>query len=97
MATVLGDLRAAADALADDDPAALSTAALADRIIELRQLIDGLEGTWSRLIAVLDGSAAAEGGTGAFLRSACRLAPAAARARVVLARRLAERPAVGAP
>jgi Domain of unknown function (DUF222)/HNH endonuclease len=64
--------------------------------VELRQLIDALEGTWSRLVAVLDASGTAEGGTGAFLRSSCRLAPAAARARVVLARRLAARPAVGA-
>ena len=92
----LGDLRAAAVALAATDPAALSPAAVADQLVELRRLIDGLEGTWSRLVAALEGSGTAEGGTSAFLRSSCRLAPAAARTRVVLARRLAGRPAVGA-
>ena len=77
MATGLGDLRAAVVALAGADPAALPPGALADQVVELRQLIDGLEGTWSRLVAVLDGSGAAEAGTSAFLRLSCRLAPAA--------------------
>jgi hypothetical protein len=44
----LGDLRAAAVALAATDLAALSPAAVADQVVELRRLIDGLEGTWSR-------------------------------------------------
>lgn len=96
MASGLGDLRAAAVALAGADPVALPPSALADQVVELRQLIDGLEGTWSHLVAVLDGSGAAEAGTSAFLLSSCRLAPAASRARVVLARRLAGRPAVEA-
>lgn len=96
MASGLGDLRAAAVALAGADPVALPPSALADQVVELRQLIDGLEGTWSQLVAVLDGSGAAEAGTSAFLLSSCRLAPAASRARVVLARRLAGRPAVEA-
>lgn len=96
MATGLGELRAAAVALAGADPAALGPAALADQVVELRQLIDGLEGTWSRLVAVLDGSGAVEAGASAFLRSSCRLGPATARAGVVLARRLAGRSAVGA-
>jgi len=96
VASGLGDLRAAAVALAGADPVALPPSALADQVVELRQLIDGLEGTWSQLVAVLDGSGAAEAGTSAFLRSSCRLAPAASRARVVLARRLAGRPAVEA-
>ena len=94
--TGLGELRAAAEAFAADDPAALPPAALLDQVIELRQLIDGLEGTWSRLLAAVDGSGAAEAGTTTFLRSSCRLAPAAARTRVILARRLARRPAVAA-
>ncbi len=38
----------------------------------------------------------AEAGTAAWLRSACRLSPAVARSRVVLARRLARRPEVDA-
>jgi hypothetical protein len=94
--TGLGELRAAVEAFAADDPAALPSAALLDQVIELRQLIDGLEGTWSRLLAAVDGSGAAEAGTSTFLRSSCRLAPAAARTRVMLARRLARRPAVAA-
>ena len=95
MATGLGGLVAAARAVGADDPADLSPAVLIDQVIELRRVIDGLEGTWSRLVAVLDRSGAAEAGTGAFLRSSCRLAPATARGRVVLARRLTGRPAVG--
>jgi len=89
--TGLGELRAAVEAFAADDPAALPSAALLDQVIELRQLIDGLEGTWSRLLAAVDGSGAAEAGTSTFLRLSCRLAPATARTRVMLARRLARR------
>jgi Domain of unknown function (DUF222)/HNH endonuclease len=92
----LSDLRSAAAALAAVDPSGLPPAALAEAVAELRRLIDGLEGTWSGLLAALDGSAALDGGTAAWLRSACRLSPATARSRVSMARRLAERPAVGA-
>jgi hypothetical protein len=90
----LSGLRSAAAALAAVDPASLPAAALDDTVVELRRIIDGLEGAWSRLVAVLDGSGALEGGTGAWLRSACRLSPAAARSRVTLSRRLEDRPAV---
>lgn len=90
----LSDLRAAAATLAATDPTALPASVLGDQVVELRQLIDGLEGVWSRLVATLDGSGSVDGGTAAFLRSACRLSPAAARSRVVLSRRLAARPAV---
>ena len=67
-------------------------------VVELRRLIDALEGIWTGWVGVLDGSGSLdpEVSTGAFLRSACRLAPGAARSRVVLARRLAERPVVAA-
>ncbi len=89
-----GDLRAAVDAVAGDDPTDLPPSAASARVVELRTLIDSLEGVWSRLIRALDGSGAIDPavGTGAWLRAACRLSPADARARVVLARRLAERP-----
>lgn len=90
----LSDLRAAAATLAAADPVALPASVLGDQVVELRQLIDGLEGVWSRLVATLDGSGSVDGGTAAFLRSACRLSPAAARSRVVLSRRLAARPVV---
>ena len=67
-------------------------------VVELRRLIDALEGIWTGWVGTLDGfgSLDPDVSTGAFLRSACRLAPGAARSRVVLARRLAERPVVAA-
>jgi hypothetical protein len=87
------DLRAAVAAVAGEDPSHLPAVALGARVVELRALIDGLEGLWSRLVRVLDGSGAVEeaSGTAAWLRAACRLSPADARSRVVLARRLAQR------
>jgi hypothetical protein len=87
------DLRAAVAAMAGDDPLRLPPVALGARVVELRALIDGLEGLWSRLVRVLDGSGAVEesSGTAAWLRAACRLSPADARSRVMLARRLAQR------
>ena len=87
-------LRSAALAVAAVDSAKLPAAALEDAVVELRRLIDGLEGTWSRLVGTLDGSGAIDGGTAAWLRSSCRLSPAAARSRVTLARRLTERATV---
>ena len=93
---MLDDLRAAAAVLAGVDPSRLPAAELGERVVELRSLIDGLEGVWSRLVRTLDGSGAAEVGTSAWLRSACRLSPAAARSWVMLSRRLAERPGVEA-
>jgi hypothetical protein len=93
VSTGLSELRHAAAAVAAVDPRSLPAAALGDTVVELRQVIDGLEGAWSALVAALDGSGAIEGGTAAWLRSACRLSPAAARTRVTLARRLADRPA----
>jgi Domain of unknown function (DUF222)/HNH endonuclease len=67
-------------------------------IVELRRLIDALEGIWTGWVGSLDGSGSLgpDIGTGAWLRAACRMAPGAARSRVVLARRMAERPAVAA-
>jgi Domain of unknown function (DUF222)/HNH endonuclease len=91
--TSLSTLRHAAAAVAAVDPRSLPDAALSDAVVELRELIDGLEGVWSLLVAALDGSGVLEGGTAAFLRSSCRLSPAASRTRVTLARRLADRPA----
>jgi Domain of unknown function (DUF222)/HNH endonuclease len=92
--SALSALRSAALAVAAVDSAKLPAAALEDAVVELRRLIDGLEGTWSRLVATLDASGAIEGGTAAWLRSSCRLSPAAARSRVTLARRLTERATV---
>lgn len=94
METGLLRLREAASLLASRDPATESAATLTERVIELRTLIDGLEGTWLRLLAAVDRCGLVDGGTGAWLRSECRLSPAAARTQVALARRLADRPAV---
>jgi hypothetical protein len=94
--TTAAAARTAAEAWTAVDPAALPPVELADRVIELRRLIDGLEGMWSQLVAALDSSGAIDGGTAAWLRSACRLSPSAARSRVVLARRLTARPAAAA-
>lgn len=71
----LDQLRAAAAAVDAED---LSPRMLGERIVELRAVIDGLEGVWSRLVAAFDGSGAveADAGTAAWLRSACRLSPA---------------------
>src|SRR5829696_8756297 len=73
------DLRAAAAVLAGVDPVRLPSTELADRVAELRGLIDGLEGLWSRLVRALDGSGAIESGTSSWLRSTCRLSAAGAR------------------
>lgn len=89
-------LRAAATALDTLDPSGLPPAALAGILVELRQLIDGLEGSWFRVLVALDRSGELDGGTAAWLRTACRLSPVAARSRVALSRRLAERPLVSA-
>lgn len=92
----LTELAAAVAAMGAVDPRTMPPVALGDTVVELRRLIDGLEGVWSRMVAVLDGSGAIDGGTAAFLRSSCRLSPSAARSRVTVARRLAARPGVAA-
>jgi len=96
MGVQIPGLRSAADAWAALDPSSLPPVELADRVVELRRLIDGLEGTWARLVSALDGSGSIDGGTAAWLRSACRLSASTARSRVVLARQLADRPAMTA-
>lgn len=87
-------LRRATHALGSSDLSSMDPAAIAEQVIELRTLIDGLEGTWLRLVAAVDRSGFADGGTSAWLRSTCRMSPAAARSEVTLSRRLAERPGV---
>ncbi len=91
-------LRIAVSALAAEDWTDRPATEVGEGVVELRRLIDGLEGVWSRLVAVLDGSGSlpAETGTATWLRSACRLSPGVARRRVVLARRLSANSAVDA-
>src|SRR5215468_7972574 len=83
----LGVLRGAVAALAAED---------VDGLPELRRLADSVEAQWLRRLEAFDrrGGPAAAGAvsTGAWARSACRLAPAAARGQVELARALAGLP-----
>src|SRR5712691_864370 len=93
-------LGAALEALAAEDLDAVPDPALADHLVVLRQLIDGVEAQWLRRLGVFDrrGGAAAAGAvsTGGWVRSACRLSPGVARDRVELARVLPGLPATAA-
>jgi len=93
---VLAGLREASAALAAEDPAGLPAPALAEGLVELRRLIEGLEAQWMRWLEAFDrgGGAAATGAasTAAWVRSECRLAPGVARDRVELARALPRLP-----
>ncbi len=91
------DLRSAVDALAGVDVAALDAGTLGTELVELRVQIDRLEAQWlARLAAFDDGCGPMVDGaatTAAWLRRDCRLAPGAARERVLVARRLPDLPA----
>lgn len=80
------------DEVAGEDLDALTDSALGADLVDLRKAVDRLEAEWLRRLAVFDarGGAAADGAlsTAAWLRRACRLAPGAARERVVVAREL---------
>lgn len=93
-------LMSAIDEYAGAELAAFSEAALAADLTDLRVAVDRLEAQWLRRLAAFDarGAAAADGAlsTAAWLRRSCRLAPGAARERVVVARGLAELPATAA-
>jgi hypothetical protein len=58
-------LAAAVDALAAEDLAALPDAQAAQRVLELRPLVDRLEGHWLRELAGVDGRGAAGAEQGA--------------------------------
>ena len=79
----LATLAAAVDDLAGQDPAGLGDVALAERVLELRRLLDRLEGHWLKELAAVDarGAAGADqdqetGSTAAWLRNRLRLGPA---------------------
>jgi hypothetical protein len=91
----LAALAAANQGLADQDLDQLADPALADDLLELRQLLDGLEGQWLRRLATIDarGAAGADQGqaapsTAAWLRNRRRLSVEAARSNVRTARAL---------
>jgi hypothetical protein len=92
---VPASLTAAAKELADQDLDRLTDTALAEEVLELRRLVDGLEGQWLRRLAAVDarGAAGAEqgreaGSTAAWLRGRLRLGAGAARGAVRTARAL---------
>ncbi|MGI8682504.1 MAG: DUF222 domain-containing protein [Mycobacteriales bacterium] len=96
----MSTLASAIDEYAGADLDAFPDAALAADLTDLRVAVDRLEAQWLRRLAAFDArrAAAADGAlsTAAWLRSACRLAPGAARERVVVARELAELPTTAA-
>ena len=93
-------VEAAVAGLRGSDPAELGAAALAERIVRIEALVARLSAHQLECIEVLDSrgdpEVAAAGSIRVWLRERVRLAPGAAAGRVVLARRLAERPAIGA-
>jgi hypothetical protein len=78
-------LAAAVDELAAQDPTGLSDAVRAERVLQLRRLLDRLEGRWLNELAGVDarGAAGAEAGvqagsTAGWLRARLRMGAAAA-------------------
>src|SRR5918994_812824 len=91
----LAALAAAADRLAAQDLNRLPDAALAERVLRLRQLLDRLEGHWLKELATVDGRGAAGadqgqqvGSTAAWLRNRLRLGTGTAASSVRTARAL---------
>jgi hypothetical protein len=91
----LAALTAAVDGLAAQDLAGLSDAARAERVLQLRRLLDRLEGHWLQELAAVDagGAAGADQGTQApstasWLRARLRLGAGAAHSAVRTARTL---------
>jgi Domain of unknown function (DUF222)/HNH endonuclease len=88
-------LAAAVDGLATQDLDRLADAALAERVLELRRLLNRLEGYWLRTLAAVDGRGAAGAdqgqpapSTAGWLRARLRLGAAAAAGWVRTARAL---------
>src|ERR671913_2598977 len=76
----LASLTAAVEELAAEDLDRLSDAALAEQVLELRRLLDRLEGQWLHQLAAVDGRGAAGaeadqqvGSTAAWLRNRLHL------------------------
>jgi hypothetical protein len=90
----VSELRSAIDELAVEELDRVGDAALSSDVVELRRQADRLEAQWLRRVTALDrrGTWQADGALSptAWLRHRCRLAPGAARERVVVGRRLAD-------
>src|ERR671913_257586 len=91
----LASLTAAVEELAAEDLDRLSDAALAEQVLELRRLLDRLEGQWLHQLAAVDGRGAAGaeadqqiGSTAAWLRNRLRLDARTATSAVRTARAL---------
>src|ERR671913_1210185 len=91
----LASLTAAVEELAAEDLDRLSDAALAEQVLELRRLLDRLEGQWLHQLAAVDGRGAAGaeqgqqvGSTAAWLRGRLRLGASTASSAVRTARAL---------
>jgi hypothetical protein len=98
----LASLAAAVDELATEDLDRLNDAAVAEQVLELRRLVDRLEGHWLQRLAAVDGRGAAGadqgqqvGSTAGWLRNRLRLAPGAASSVVRTARALFAGPLTG--
>jgi hypothetical protein len=98
----LAVLAAAVDELAAQDLDRLGDAALAERVMALRGLMDRLEGHWLRALAAVDGRGAAgaeqgvpAGSTAAWLRARLRMGPGVAAGLVRTARALFRGPLTG--
>ena len=86
-------LAAVVNALAAEDPDGLTDAALAEEVLELRRMVDRLDGVWLRRLAALDarGAAGADQGvqaasTASWLRNRLRMGANAATSSVQTAR-----------
>jgi hypothetical protein len=92
----LARLHDAVEALASDDVARLTDAALGDDLVDLRRHIDRLELEFSRRLQGFDARRGWSGtgavSTVAWLRNACRLSPSAAAQQVGVARQLPDLP-----
>jgi hypothetical protein len=94
-AAALTALAAVVDELAAQDLDGLADAVLAEQVLELRRLVDQLEGLWLRTLAAVDGRGAAgaeqghqAGSTAGWLRARLRLGATAAAGWVRTARAL---------
>ena len=98
----LAVLAGVADGLAAQDSNRLTDAALAEQVLELRRLLDRLEGRWLQQLAAVDGRGAAGaevadqvGSTAGWLRGRLRLGAGAASGAVRTARALFGGPLAG--